>query len=206
MPKISVIIPHHTKETEHHSLVSFLKKLKDPDLEILSVTAETRAKALNAGARKAANDYLWFVHADTKLTASHVAILKTSLESNPDNIHYFDLSYKKGMTSINAFGANIRSRLLGLPWGDQAFCLSRTTFVSLGTYNEQANYGEDHLLVWKAHQSGIKLQRLPLSVLSSTREYRKRGWLRLTLKRQYLWIKQALPEFIALIKKKLKSD
>lgn len=203
MPKISVIIPRHQKEILHHPLISFFEDLNDPDLEIILCTGKNRANAMNNGVEQASHGFLWFVHADTKLILSHIAALKLALDNKPDVLHYFDLSYANDgpkVTSINAFGANIRSRLLGLPWGDQAFCLSKDNFKKLDQYDENVLYGEDHLLVWKAHQQGVVLNRLPMAVLSSARYYKDNGWFVATAKRQYLWVKQAASEFMKLLK------
>lgn len=201
MTKISVIIPLHDQETAHHALLVFFQSLNDPDLEIISSTGVNRAQAMNIGAAKAKGDFLWFVHADTILIDAHIAALKLAISNHPDCLHYFELSFQeKGITALNSFGANLRSRLFGLPWGDQAFCLSRSIFKKLGGYNETAPYGEDHLLVWKARQEKVKLNHIPLAIKTSARQYKKEGWANLTLKRQYLWIKQAIPEFIQWIK------
>ncbi len=201
MPKISVIIPHHHAESEHKKLISFFEQLNDIDLEIIPTTGSSRANAMNNGAIKAKYPYLWFVHADTNLQPTQINALKKSLSDYPRRIHYFDLKFDGGfLTKINAIGANIRSRTLKLPWGDQAFCLSINNFEQLGKFNENVTYGEDHLLIWKAHQNKIKLKRVSTAIVSSAREYNKQGWFNLTLKRQYLWLKQAAPEFIKWIK------
>lgn len=205
MPKISVIIPYHENETEHRALIGFFDELNDSDIEVISTTGKNRANAMNIGAQQAVNDYLWFVHADTKISQEHVNDLKLSLDKYPNRFHYFDLSYEKNNVFLNSIGANVRSRILGLPWGDQAFCLSKEIFMKLNAYNENAHYGEDHLLIWQAHQKKIKLKRVPMAVISSAREYQKQGWLRLTIKRQFLWIKQVFPEVFKLIKSRLKK-
>ena len=44
--------------------------------------------------------------------------------------------------------------LAGCAVGDQGFCLSATDLKGLQGYPEQASYGEDHLLVWKAGSMG----------------------------------------------------
>jgi glycosyltransferase involved in cell wall biosynthesis len=201
VPKISIIIPIYDQETEHHKLLDFFHRLNDSDLEIITTTGVSRAHAMNAGAVKATGDFLWFVHADTILLNAHIAALKLAVSNHPDCLHYFELSFQeKGITAMNSFGANIRSALFRLPWGDQAFCLSKDIFDDLKGYNESAAYGEDHLLVWKAHQKKIKLNHIPLAVKTSARQYKKRGWLNLTTKRQNLWIKQAIPEFLKWLK------
>lgn len=209
MPKISIIIPHGENEIKHQDLVSFFEELNDPDLEIVTCQGTSRANAMNHGAAKAKYDYLWFVHADTQLSSSHISALNQAIENKPDCLHYFKLAYLDDgprSTSLNAYGANFRSKILGLPWGDQAFCIKREIFELLGTYDERAQYGEDHLLVWKAHQEGVKLNALPLAVLSSARYYQDKGWFKGTVQRQYYWIKQAVPEFFKLIKYKAQSQ
>ena len=203
MPKISIIIPTHKNETAHQKLTEFFETLKDPELEVILCSGKNRANAMNQGATEAQNEFLWFVHADTTLNIDHINILQKQLQEKPDRLHYFDLSFQEDgpwLTKMNAIGANIRSRLFGIPWGDQAFCLPKETFNVLGPYDESALYGEDHLLVWKAHQNKIKLNRISIPVKTSARQYHKKGWLSLTFKRQYLWMKQALPQFVKLIR------
>ena len=201
MLKISIIIPYHSQETTHHTLIDFFQNLNDDSFEIIPITGTSRANAMNNGARKAQNNFLWFVHADTTLNSHHIENLKKSLTNYPRRIHYFDLKFDGNfLTKINSIGANIRSRIFKLPWGDQAFCLSKENFCKLGKYDETVRYGEDHLLIWKAHQKRIKLKRIPATLTSSAREYTKQGWFNLTFKRQYLWIKQAAPEFIKWVK------
>jgi hypothetical protein len=205
VPKISVIIPMHANETAHHGLVQFFETYDD--LEIILSEGFNRAQAMNKGAQQAKCDYLWFVHADTKLSEINIKKLVRALDLYPQQIHYFDLKFSQDapcLTYLNGWGANIRSQFLGLPWGDQAFCVSREVFLLLGEYDETLQYGEDHMLIWKAHHKSIKLNRINESIETSARQYKKKGWLALTVTRQYLWVKQALPPFFKLIKIKVR--
>ncbi len=202
MPKISAIIPSYG-DNKQTGVLSFLHSLNDPDLEIIKCEGKSRPHSLNSGAQKATSPFLWFIHADTTLDKRHVHALKKSLEENPHCLHYFDLNFDTTdggkLTKLNAWGANYRSRILGIPWGDQALCLSSTIFQQLGKYPEDASYGEDHLLVWHAHQALVPLRRIPLSVTTSAKKYKGSKWLPLTVHRQYKWIKQAIPEFAKLV-------
>ncbi len=92
-------------------------------------------------------------------------------------------------------GALFRSRALGVPFGDQGFCIKKTIFNKLGGFPEGLPYGEDHVFVWRARQQGIDLQPLGVKLYTSARKYKKHGWLKTTILTQYLWIKQALPEW-----------
>jgi hypothetical protein len=105
-------------------------------------------------------------------------------------LHYFDLAYDGGhLTNSNSLGANIRSRLLGLPYGDQGFCISKNLFNKIGGYPEDVPYGEDLLFIRLAKRAGIKLNRVPSKLLTSARKYKQYGWLKLTVLRQWQMVK-----------------
>ncbi len=127
-----------------------------------------RAAQLNAGAAAAQGRFLWFVHADSCLSPWVIKQLLVGISDRPQALHCFRLHFDNagGLTNrikLNAVGANLRSRWLKVPFGDQGFCLSAQLFEQLGGYNETVAYGEDHLLVWQARRAGTnhrKQQRL----------------------------------------------
>lgn len=201
-PSISVIIPLAPDETEHADLVRALAQ-SPAILECLTPSEGSRALSLNAGARAARGEILWFLHADSRPAPDAVDALHASFEKAPDALHYFALAFAPDpgipLIALNAWGANLRSRLFGAPYGDQGLALSRTLFSRLPGFPEDAPYGEDHLFVWRARQRGVRLQRVSSRIVTSPRRYRNEGWLRLTLRYQILWIMQALPEAWALL-------
>lgn len=187
-------------------IVDFITSLNNPDYEVIGQHGHNRANAMNIAAKSANHDYFWFLHADSIIDETHLHALQEGIKNSPNALHFFDLKFHSDgpiLSCLNAMGANIRSRLFQIPWGDQGFCLSQNSFNYLGGYNEKTTYGEDHLLVWAAHQKRLPLNRIRKKLYTSARQYRKSGWLRLTLKRQYLWIKQAAPELVKLIKIRL---
>ncbi|NRA83029.1 MAG: glycosyltransferase [Gammaproteobacteria bacterium] len=170
-----------------------------------------RAKQLNTGAQAATNHFIWFLHADTVISSHNVATLINSLskQGSQQALFYFDLFFHDKhhrWLAINEFGAKFRSDIFGLPFGDQGFCIDAQLFSTLGGYDEQALFGEDHLLVWQAKLSKIKLINCPSSLATSARKYQHHGWHKLTLKYQMLWPQQALPQWLKLIKIKLGLD
>ncbi len=200
-PDLSVIIPYRNGEEGHKKLGTFFKNLGDTGIEVLTVNAGSRAKSLNEGAKKAKNTYLWFVHADTVLDTTHIHALRSSIRSSSKSLHFFDLEFDTdgpALIKINAFMANIRARFLGIPWGDQAFCIHRDVFFDAKGFPEDRAYGEDHVFVWRLYQKGYGIKPVGIKIVTSARAYRNKGWLRLTLLRQVLWIKQALPELARL--------
>lgn len=162
-----------------------------------------RGIQLNCGAEAATCNNLWFLHADSQIKADNIDSLFISLAKHPDSLFYFDLCFHdkhSWLLGINEFAAKLRSDILGLPFGDQGFFLSKKSFARLGGYREDVCYGEDHLLVWQAKQCGIKLRRCPSKLASSARKYQQYGWLSLTLKYQMLWLKQAFPQLLKCLK------
>jgi hypothetical protein len=187
LEQVSIIIPTASNETAHERLLEDLKHL---GTEIIVSSEVSRAKSLNAGAAKASRPFLWFLHADSSVRAENLIDLEQALMWRSDTLHYFDLAYEEGgLTSLNAWGANIRSRLCGLPYGDQGFCISKTLFERLGGYPENTPYGEDLLFVRRAKKAGIRLERIPSKLTSSARKYHQQGWLKLTVLRQWQVLK-----------------
>ncbi len=165
-----------------------------------------RARQLNAGARAAQGSYFWFLHADSKVPRPALFALATELRRNPLALHYFHLQFLSDgpkLVTLNSMAANWRSRYLGMPFGDQGFALGRSTFYRLGGFQEEASYGEDHLLVWAAHRKRILLNAVPASIFTSARRYEAEGWGALTSRRVLMTVKQAAREYVKLLKQRL---
>lgn len=187
LDRVIIIIPTAPGETAHTRLLEDLKGLES---EIIVSSEGTRAKSLNMGAMAAKRQFLWFLHADSRVSADNLMALKQALSMRSNALHYFDLAYEEGgPTTLNAWGANIRSRLCGLPYGDQGFCISKTLFEKIGGYPEDVPYGEDLLFVRQAKRKGIRLNRIPSQLLTSARKYNQNGWLKLTAQRQVQMLK-----------------
>lgn len=231
-PKISIIVPVGPAEKRFGSLAGDLALLPSEPLEIIIVRCANmteltdirdvekqlssynliwvesevgRAQQMNAGAEKATGDYLWFVHLDSNFDAGAFTALCSSIQAVPQALHYFRLGWRQPSSSymkLNALGANLRSRWLSVPFGDQGFCLAKTLFIAVGRYPEDAPYGEDHLLTWRVRQAGFFLKQVPEVLWTSPRKYADKGWLKLTCSYQWLWLKQAAPELWTLIKLK----
>jgi len=202
--KVSIIIPVYNQETELERLLADLAPVKD-STEIIIKSEGSRAKSLNAGATVATRPFLWFLHADSRVSAQNLHALSLALQEKPNDLHYFDLAFGKdgpALASINAWGANWRSRLFGVPYGDQGFCLSKEQFVKANSYPEDVPYGEDLMFVWHARQAGIRLNRLPSKLLTSARKYSQKGWLKLTILYQWRWIGMSIPEALKMIRAK----
>jgi hypothetical protein len=124
----------------------------------------------------------------------------------PGALHYFDLAFLGDgprRCKLNALGARFRSRVLGMPFGDQGLCVRRDLFEALGGYDEAARYGEDHLLVWAARRAGVRLHPVGQRLRTSARKYGRQGWARTTARHLVLTLRQALPQALRLAGERL---
>jgi hypothetical protein len=167
-----------------------------------------RARQMNEAARRAGGRHLWFLHADTRLGPRSVEALERSLRAAPDALHWFDLEFLPDgppWMRLNAWGAGFRSRVLGMPFGDQGLCVLKARFLELGGFPEGAAYGEDHLFVWRARARGVRLNRVGAPLRTSARRYRERGWLRATAWTMAATARQAVPQALALLRARAAS-
>lgn len=195
-PAFSVIVPLTAAEPPPEELLSALPD----DMEVILARGGTRAESLDAGAAVARGAFLWFVHADTRLPGDAAEALRAAVRRAPDALHFFDLRFDgPAVMALNGAGVRLRSRLLRLPFGDQALCLDAGLFRRLGGYPAVAR-GEDHLLVWRAHRAGVPVRPVGASVTTSSRRYRARGWARTTALHLVLTLRQAAPELLAFLR------
>ncbi|MEO0329035.1 MAG: glycosyltransferase [Pseudomonadota bacterium] len=216
---ISVIIPLASGETAWQKLLPVL--LEYPLCEVLLATGAAnlagemdlqacnrpvrsvkggagRAGQMNQAAKTAKGKFLWFLHADSQLQPDTISKLAHQIEQDPDALFYHDLKFQEdgpGLMQLNEWAVRLRSDYLGMPFGDQGFCISRPRFDQLGGYREDVDYGEDHLFAWKARQSGIPLRRTGAAIQTSARKYRDRGWFSTTALHVQLTVAQAWPEY-----------
>lgn len=192
MTTISVIIPLSKDEIQHKELLKTLPN----DMEIILSLETDRASSLNDGAEKAREKYLWFLHADSRLSDNVISSLNKAIEQFPNALLYFDIAFNDGnfLMRLNQWGANFRSRVLKIPFGDQGFCIRKDLFEKLGGFPQGLAYGEDHMFVRQARQQGIDIQPIGAKLYTSARKYQKHGWLKTTIMHQYMWIKQAVTQ------------
>lgn len=164
-----------------------------------------RAEQLNEGAKNTNKPYLWFLHADSRISENVVNKIK-SFKPEIFSFYFFNLKFNSGsfLMNINNIGVWLRSNILSLPFGDQSFLLSQSLFNNLGNFPETLPYGEDHVFVWRAKLLNVKLQCLHSFINTSARKYEQYGWGKTTLTHLYLTLKQALPFFKQYLKVKLR--
>ena len=148
-----------------------------------------RASQLNAGAEIATGDVLWFLHADTRFTNDITEAIQLYLKKSNQGMGYFRLKFANDgprQTQLNAWAANIRSRLFGLPFGDQGFIMDKNLFQKLNGFDEAVSTGEDLDFVIRSKAADIRLQEIPCDLITSSRCYQQQGWLSTSIKHIYL--------------------
>lgn len=140
-----------------------------------------RGAQLNTGAENASAPLILFLHADTLLPSGFQDAVTKCLADPNTVLGAFSLKVDSGDTAISfiAMCANIRSRFLQIPYGDQSFFLQKDTFVKLGGFPELPIM-EDFIFVRQARKRG-KIVTLPQTVTTSARRWQRLGPFRTTL-------------------------
>lgn len=141
----------------------------------LLVVERGRGGQLAKGAAAAKADWLLFVHADTVLDDNWTNAVLTQL-NNREKAGYFRLRFDaKGFApTLFAAWANLRSRVFGLPYGDQGLLIHRDTYAEIGGHPE-IPLMEDVAI---ARRLKGRLTALRATATTSADKYRQQGWFR----------------------------
>lgn len=141
-----------------------------------------RARQMNCGAQCAHGEVLLFLHADTLLPAAGLEAVRAAMQQPQVVGGAFHLAFLPSTPALRliAWGANIRTRLGTLPYGDQALFVRRTLFEELGGYADVPLL-EDVKLIQALRRKG-QLAFLDHSVHTSGRRWLQRGLLTTTLR------------------------
>jgi rSAM/selenodomain-associated transferase 2 len=159
MPLISIIMPVLNEAKTLPACLQPLQPLRQKNCELIVVdggsadrsveiatpladqvllTGKGRAVQMNAGARIARGEILWFLHSDTLPPAGAEELIRCAL-SNPTRAWgRFDvqLSSPRLLLRVVAVLMNARSRLTGIATGDQGIFVRRSVFAQVGGYPE----------------------------------------------------------------------
>jgi len=135
-----------------------------------------RGAQLAAGARAAGGPWLLFLHADTALGPGWAEAVSAHMRAHPDRAGYFRLRFDRGGVAARlvAGWANLRSRLLALPYGDQGLLISRRLYEKAGGYPE-IPLMEDVALVRRLGRR--RLAAMGAEAVTSAGRYDAEGWL-----------------------------
>ena len=131
--------------------------------------------------------WLWFLHADSAIEPNACERAAKFVRGNPECIGYGWLRFQSdgpALTRLNALGANLRSRVFGLPYGDQGLCIRAAACRSQGGFREDRERGEDLDFSVRARAAGLSASPMGLRVTTSGRRYAESGWLRTSWQHQ----------------------
>ncbi|MBE7506935.1 MAG: glycosyltransferase family 2 protein [Planctomycetia bacterium] len=143
-----------------------------------------RASQMNAGAAIAIGDSLMFLHADTCLPPNGTREIARLMAMQGTALAAFRLGFDRHSIGLRCIGwlANFRSRVLKMPYGDQAFCVRTERFHLLKGF-KTLPFMEDFEFVRRVRRCGV-VRLSNLAVCTSARRWLRDGILRTTLVNQ----------------------
>ncbi len=147
------------------------------DLDVIHILSPAgRAIQMNRGAERATGDILLFLHADTLLPDNAFDLICSVMGAGRHRAAAFSLSLDSRRLPIRliAAAARVRSRITGIPFGDQALFMRRDYFKRIGGYSE-IPLMEDVEIAARIKRNGDRILILPERVSTSARKWERDG-------------------------------
>lgn len=108
-----------------------------PGGRLLALPGTSRGARLHAGALAAGGDVLFFLHGDSRPPADARMRIEEALRRGAD-AGCFRLAYRDAGAALRwiAWWANVRTRRLRLPFGDQGIFCTREAYVAAGGFRD----------------------------------------------------------------------
>lgn len=144
--------------------------------------ARGRGQQMNFGALQARGDALLFLHGDTLLSNAALDAVRRTFDDTTVAGGAFRLriASKRPWMRVIEWGANLRSRWLGLPYGDQALFARRDAFDAVGGFPVWPLM-EDVEFIRRLRRVG-RVALLPDTVLTSARRWEREGMVWTTVR------------------------
>ncbi|MBI2119023.1 MAG: TIGR04283 family arsenosugar biosynthesis glycosyltransferase [Elusimicrobia bacterium] len=208
---ISIIIPVFNEESSIEEEISHLRQVStllpieiivvdggssDRTVEIGERTADhfissplkNRSAQMRLGAEAAKGELLIFLHADTRLPLDWQKAVINCFESKDQKIAAgaFKLKFNSDSSiyKLIAFLANCRTKITGVPQGDQALFVSSQVYKESGGFPQEPLM-EEYLFIPNLRKLG-SIKILNYTVITSIRRYVKNGPLRNSLRNSFL--------------------
>ena len=155
--------------------------LAEPLADRILVSPKGRALQMNAGAREASGDILWFLHADSVPPADAIQQIRAALANSNRHWGRFDvrLSGRQSLLRVVETLMNLRARWTGIATGDQGVFVRRAAFEQVGGF-PAIPLMEDIALSRRLRGRGWPV-RLRQRLQTSSRRWERDGILRTIL-------------------------
>lgn len=137
-------------------------------------TAPSRGGQLGQGGAAAQGDWILFLHADTVLEPGWSDAVIAHIRTRKAGYFRLRFDSQSRAARIVAGWANIRSRLLGLPFGDQGLLVPNTLYKRIGGYPD-IPLMEDVVIARRLRQNLRVLDGVACTLAD---RYLNEGWLR----------------------------
>ena len=157
-------------------------RIKDERV-IKIISPKGRGRQMNKGASVATGEILLFLHTDTELPENAFRTISAVIDKKQYVGGAFDLGIKSGRLIFRLIEklVYIRTRLTGIPYGDQAIFIKKDFFAGMKGYQE-IPIMEDVELMRRIKKSGYKICIIPQRVSTSPRRWEKEGIIYCTLR------------------------
>ena len=196
---ISIIIPATNESADISNLISHIREssslqvtheiiiVKSLDLKRetashniantnITYSVHQRSAAMNAGAKVACGDILYFLHADSYPPNRFDELIVDAIRSGA-GAGSFRLRFDTSNLMLKTFALFTRFNWYWVRFGDQSLFVSATNFKLVGGFNEDLSTMEDTNIVkrLKKHTSFAVISK---QVVTSARKYKKYGYIR----------------------------
>lgn len=140
-----------------------------------------RGTQLRAGAEAARKGWLLFLHADTLLGTGWRESIELHIACVPGKAasFAFRLDADEHQARLIEAGVALRSRLLGLPYGDQGLLISKQLYTQVGGYRPLPLM-EDVDIIRRIGRG--RLIQLGVDAVTSAERWRRDGWSKRTMR------------------------
>lgn len=152
-----------------------------PARPVTSITEAGRGVQLNGGARISRGRYLIFLHVDTKLPENALSLVEHALGRFQAGVFSLEIDTDHWFLRLGSWLANLRSRFMKMPYGDQTYFVRRSLFETVGGF-QPIPIMEDVAFMRELRRRGVDVALLPEKSVTSSRRWDREGVYRATFR------------------------
>ena len=143
---------------------------------VIATGSAGRGGQLARGVAAASGEWVLLLHGDTHLAQGWEKVVFAHISQHPRKAGWFRLRFRAAgfAPKVVAAGANLRSRILGLPYGDQGLLISQDVLAQAGGIPE-LELMEDVAL---ARALRGRLRGLDCDAFTSAEKFERDGWIK----------------------------